>query len=347
MNKTILIVALVIVIIVGGLAALIFLGKPGTPQTVSLEGKITEVNAAAKTITITETSGNETKFNVNPATKLYDEKNNLTTLAYFQPGFQIKVTGQKALDGSITATEINTLSVPDVVVYSPLPNQVVVSPLTVKGKAKGSWFFEASFPIKILDAQGNEIAASHVQALGDWMTPDFVDFEGQIRFISPASGTGTLLLQNDNPSGLPENQKEFRVPIRFDASQTMKVKAFFGNSNLDPQNSCNKVFPVEREIPKTQATARSALEELLAGPTAKEQSSAYFTSINPGVKINSLTIQNGTAKVDFDEQLEFQVGGSCRVAAIRAQITETLKQFSTVKSVIISINGRTEDILQP
>jgi len=35
------------------------------------------------------------------------------------------------------------------------------------------------------------------------------------------------------------------------------------------------------------------------------------------------------------------------VAAIRAQIRETLKQFPTVDEVIISIDGRTEDILQP
>ena len=34
-------------------------------------------------------------------------------------------------------------------------------------------------------------------------------------------------------------------------------------------------------------------------------------------------------------------------AAIRVQITETLEQFPTVDSVIISIDGRTEDILQP
>ena len=54
-----------------------------------------------------------------------------------------------------------------------------------------------------------------------------------------------------------------------------------------------------------------------------------------------------TLLVDFDPQLEFQVGGSCRVAAISSQIRQTLMQFPTVKSVIISIDGRTEDILQP
>ncbi|OGZ33893.1 MAG: hypothetical protein A2Y98_03445 [Candidatus Portnoybacteria bacterium RBG_19FT_COMBO_36_7] len=235
----------------------------------------------------------------------------------------------------------------EIFVTSPQQNQTVASPLIVRGRVRGSWFFEASFPIKILDAQGNEISVSYVQAKGEWMTSDFVDFEGQLRFISPSLSSGTLVLQNDNPSGLPENQKEFRVPVIFDAGLTQKVKVFFNNSNLDPEASCNKVFPVQREIPKTDAPARAALEELLAGATYKEQSESYFTSINSGAKIQSLTIENGVAHVDFDEQLEFQVGGSCRVSAIRAQITETLKQFSTVSSVIISINGRTEDILQP
>jgi len=60
-----------------------------------------------------------------------------------------------------------------------------------------------------------------------------------------------------------------------------------------------------------------------------------------------LTIENGVAKADFDPQLQFQVGGSCRVQAIRAEITQTLKQFPTVNEVFISVNGETELILQP
>ncbi|MDP3995631.1 MAG: GerMN domain-containing protein, partial [bacterium] len=64
-------------------------------------------------------------------------------------------------------------------------------------------------------------------------------------------------------------------------------------------------------------------------------------------KIKSLSVEDGVAQVEFDEQLEFQVGGSCRVSAIRAQISETLKQFLSVEEVVISINGRMEDVLQP
>jgi len=125
------------------------------------------------------------------------------------------------------------------------------------------------------------------------------------------------------------------------------IKVYFNNSNLDSEFSCNKVFAVERIIPKTQAVARAAIEELLRGPTEQEKAEGFFTSINPGVKIQKLSIDDGIAVIDFNGQLEFQVGGSCRVSAIRHEIAETLKQFSSVKEVIISIDGRTEDILQP
>ncbi len=131
------------------------------------------------------------------------------------------------------------------------------------------------------------------------------------------------------------------------AQEIQILKVFFNNSKLDPQVSCNRVFPVEREVEKTQAPARKALEMLLLGPTKNEKQNGYFTTISPGVKIQSLAIEQGIAKVDFNETLEFQVGGSCRLAAIRAEITQTLEQFSTVNNVIISINGKTEDILQP
>jgi spore germination protein GerM len=138
------------------------------------------------------------------------------------------------------------------------------------------------------------------------------------------------------------------IPVAFQKVETMKVNVYFGNSKTDPNAAnCDKAYAAEREIPKTEAPARAALEALLAGPNAAEKEAGFFSSINPGVIIQKLAIENGAAKVDFSKELEQAVGGSCRVAAIRAQITETLKQFATVKSVVISIDGRTEDVLQP
>ncbi|HUV81024.1 MAG TPA: GerMN domain-containing protein [Patescibacteria group bacterium] len=258
----------------------------------------------------------------------------------------------KTPDGRTFAEDIgNELEKSDLIRISvPRPNQIIQSPLIIKGEARGFWFFEASFPVKLLDENGQLLASAVAYVQEDWMTEDFIPFEAEILFERPAAEKGTLVLEKDNPSGLPENADELRLPVKFGeaaAAETMTIKAYFNNDRLDPEFSCNKVFPVEREIPETQAVARAALEELLKGPTEEEKSAGFFTSINPGVKIQKLSIENGTLKVDFDEQLEFQVGGSCRVSAIRAQITQTLKQFSTVNEVIISVNGRTEDILQP
>ncbi|MDD5590076.1 MAG: GerMN domain-containing protein [Candidatus Portnoybacteria bacterium] len=234
----------------------------------------------------------------------------------------------------------------EIIVDSPKAGETIKNPLSMTGRARGSWFFEASAPVKLLDEKGNQIAAGIIQAKDDWMTTEFVPFEGQLEF-STAATAGTLVFENDNPSGLPENSKKFEVPVKIEAGETMSINAYFGNNQLDPQTSCNIVFAAPRTIAKTQGVARVALEEMLKGPTDVEKSQGFYTSINSGVKIQKITIENGVAKVDFDKRLEDATGGSCRVSAIRTQITETLKQFSSVKSVVISIDGRTEDILQP
>jgi hypothetical protein len=241
----------------------------------------------------------------------------------------------------------NPAEVLDIKNLSVKEGDIISSPLVVEGEARGTWFFEASFPIKITDEQGNILGTSFVQAQSDWMTENFVPFKGEINFVSNTEQKGFLILMRDNPSGLPQGDKEIKIPVVVRSTGTMKIKVYLNNNNLDPEISCNKVFFVERVVPRTEGVARAAIEELLKGPTANEKVQGYSTSINTGVQIQSLTIENGTAKIDFNDQLEFQVGGSCMVSAIRSQITETLKQFSTVKNVIISIDGRTEDILQP
>lgn len=132
-----------------------------------------------------------------------------------------------------------------------------------------------------------------------------------------------------------------------DLEKTKKVQIFFNNTNLDPEISCNKVFPITRNVENKPAIATMAIEELLKGLTEDEEKQGYTNSIPANVKLNKINITDNTAFVDFNEELEKEVGGSCRVSSIRAQITETLKQFSSVQNVIISINGRAEDILQP
>lgn len=91
----------------------------------------------------------------------------------------------------------------------------VTSPLTVEGQARGGWYFEASFPVELRDGNGKLIAQMPAQALGEWMTPEFVPFKAVLTFAKPTTSTGTLILHNDNPSGLPENDRWISVPVRF------------------------------------------------------------------------------------------------------------------------------------
>jgi hypothetical protein len=103
-------------------------------------------------------------------------------------------------------------------VREPAPGAVVHSPLRVIGEARGSWYFEASFPVTLLDGAGNVLAQQPAQAQGEWMTEAFVPFAATLQFIAPGTADGTLLLEKDNPSGLPEQAASLRVPVRFAVS---------------------------------------------------------------------------------------------------------------------------------
>ena len=113
--------------------------------------------------------------------------------------------------GEQTSSQANS----DILVISPSPTDLVSSPLSVTGQAKGTWYFEASFPVRLLDADGNEIAVTPAQAQGDWMTEDFVPFTAVLEFEQPQTPTGTLVLQKDNPSGLPEYDDSISIPVLF------------------------------------------------------------------------------------------------------------------------------------
>lgn len=92
----------------------------------------------------------------------------------------------------------------------------LTNPVQLKGEARGNWFFEASFPVKMLDANGIEIGSGIAQANGDWMTENFVPFTASVVFAPQAAGThGTLVLQKDNPSGLPANDDSLSIPVTF------------------------------------------------------------------------------------------------------------------------------------
>ncbi len=103
-------------------------------------------------------------------------------------------------------------------VETPLPGQTITSPLVIKGTARGSWFFEASFPVTLVNWDGLIIAQGVAQAKSDWMTTDFVPFEATLTFNinkKAYSNRGALILRKDNPSGLAKNSDSLEIPIVF------------------------------------------------------------------------------------------------------------------------------------
>ncbi|MDQ5954212.1 MAG: hypothetical protein QG583_140 [Patescibacteria group bacterium] len=101
----------------------------------------------------------------------------------------------------------------DLVSFSILPNTEVSGILSYRGSIKGAWFFEANIQINILDANKNVIKASNAVAKTEWMTVEPVEFEGNIDFTGLTKGPAYFEIHNDNPSGLPENDKFIQIPI--------------------------------------------------------------------------------------------------------------------------------------
>ena len=100
-------------------------------------------------------------------------------------------------------------------INNPRPNQKINTPITITGEARGNWFFEASFPVRLYDDNNNLLGSGIAQAQGDWMTTDFVPFSVSMQFSAPQTPKGLLILQKDNPSGLPENDDQLKVPVFF------------------------------------------------------------------------------------------------------------------------------------
>ncbi len=106
---------------------------------------------------------------------------------------------------------------PMIVLEQPQESEEVSSPLIIEGEARGSWFFEATFPVVLTNWDGLIIAEGFATAEGDWMTQEFVPFTGELAFISDTSvsNRGSLILQKANPSGLPEHDDAYEITVFF------------------------------------------------------------------------------------------------------------------------------------
>lgn len=115
-----------------------------------------------------------------------------------------------------TETGERKTPIPDLLqVEKPLPNQNITSPVTIKGKARGTWYFEGSFPVVLLDKDNQILAEGNAKAQGDWMTEDWVPFELSLEFDAPGDERGAIKFKKANPSGMPDKARSYEQPVTF------------------------------------------------------------------------------------------------------------------------------------
>ena len=135
---------------------------------------------------------------------------------------------------------------------TPRPNQIISSPLAIKGVARGYWFFEASFPVVLVNWDGLIIAQGIATAQDEWMTEYFVPFEATLTFTVEKdvySNRGALILRKDNPSGLPEHDDALEIPVMFEKVESDDSGILPFNSGVSGIVSLGPTCPVMQYPP--------------------------------------------------------------------------------------------------
>lgn len=123
-----------------------------------------------------------------------------------------------------------------------------------------------------------------------------------------------------------------------------QFSVYFANSKLNANiQDCSLVFPVIREVPKTLAVGQASLEELFKGPTMEEKKEGYTSFFSNATKdiLKKIKIIDKIVYVDLKD-IRFVIpnaSSSCGSSQFLAEMTNTLKQFSSVEKAIFAIDG--------
>ena len=155
------------------------------------------------------------------------------------------------------------------------------------------------------------------------------------RAASRKSGEAT-----DNPSTnssaeqntLPEPK---RSPESAVATETIEVILYFSDEQAE------KLVRERRSVPKTDALAKAAVEELIKGPSA-----GGTATMPAGTTLLGVSIKDGVADVNLSKEfVDNHSGGSAGEKMTVYSIVNTLTEFSTIKAVRFLVEGETLDTI--
>jgi hypothetical protein len=270
------------------------------------------------------------------------------------PG-RVEIADISAKDGSV----IVSTSVDVVLAAPPVPSLIEIP-------AAGA---QAVLPLHILARVGQPGEQASVTLT--WQ--DGTVLNSQLPILTGENGKGLVIgsldWMTEGPPPQPASQPA-TLAIRSQDGQLLAQQAVTVLSAGDPNVKTVTLYfllgeelqATQRHIVKTEAIGTAAMNELLWGPppnnlagfgtaipTPEEVLSYAGRGVDwgPRVRLLKLTIVDGLATADFSKEIQAYGGGSLRVKLLHDQIVMTLLQFSTVREVVIAVEGQTEGVLQP
>lgn len=218
---------------------------------------------------------------------------------------------------------------------------------------------KATLPIGILarvGAPGQQVRASVVWEDGTRITSTHTllhGLDGRGLLVAPLDAalvdhpaTQPGAVEITTPEGSPLAWQPLTI-LHPDDAGTMPTKVYWVRDG--------EIVSQALRVPRTPGIGRASLDRLLWGPIPGNADG--FTSAIPSaadvlaypgrdstwaerVTLRQLSIVNGVAYADFSLELNAHAGGAEQSVHIREQIEATLRQFATVDSVVITVNGQ-------
>ncbi len=241
----------------------------------------------------------------------------------------------------VSTDGVDTVAVPVREIGVALPNPFFFSGTTTAFENMASW--------KLTQTDGTVIG----QGVFYVYSPD-VGIPGPYQVTGfydriPTSASGTLLVYEASAKdGTPIHVVAIPVMLAMpEKVNAPTVTAYFVNTKKDPNLlHCETVYPVTYPVARVDDADAVAMHALVVGPTADQQTAGYASELPEHVNDPVLTVSATGTVADFDYSLS-SVAGSCRVTAIRAQITKTLQRGDPSRNIEIRVNGSAAEALQP
>ena len=313
-------------------------------QHKSIRGIVDSVDTSLREISLHHDNEN-ILLKLSHEVNIVDSKNMPSFLAEINPGFEI-IVDFHVKDTVYYADKIKITKSPNIIILSPKNNSSVSSTFTVSGISRT---FENTLMIEVVEPKTKQVL------IKKYLTADAKDiglygnFETNIdlTFFPHYPSLSLSAFQYSAKDGSIIDKTTVSLQIEQEVKTSVSKNVFFNTTKNNPHQDCEIVEGVSRSFDYNFDLVNSVLMELTKGPNQKEKDTGMSSSIPAETKVNKISIQNNVLYVDFNQKLQEGVGGSCRVGAIIAQLTNTFKNLGYFENVVISIDNKTEDILQP